>query len=104
MRPRPRVLPIDKVTFNNHYLGGGFGRRLEPDMVESAVRIAKQVSTPIKVVWTREEDMQHDVYRPALSRHDFGFLGERQNRRLEIQGNRLVGARALVAARIPEWH
>ena len=58
-------LPIDKVTVNNHYIGGGFGRRLEPDMVESAVRIAKEVSTPIKVVWTREEDMQHDVYRPA---------------------------------------
>jgi len=58
-------LPVDKVTVNNHYLGGGFGRRLEPDMVESAVRIAKQVSSPIKVVWTREEDMQHDVYRPA---------------------------------------
>jgi isoquinoline 1-oxidoreductase beta subunit len=58
-------VPVDKVTVNNHYLGGGFGRRLEPDMVESAVRIAKQVSTPIKVVWTREEDMQHDVYRPA---------------------------------------
>ena len=57
-------LPIDKVTVNNHYLGGGFGRRLEPDMVESAVRIAKEVSIPIKVVWTREEDMQHDVYRP----------------------------------------
>jgi len=58
-------LPIDKVTVNNHYLGGGFGRRLEPDMVASAVRIAKQVSAPIKVVWTREEDMQHDVYRPV---------------------------------------
>jgi isoquinoline 1-oxidoreductase subunit beta len=57
-------LPIDRVTVNNHYLGGGFGRRLEPDMVESAVRIARQVSSPIKVVWTREEDMQHDVYRP----------------------------------------
>jgi len=58
-------LPIDKVTINNHYLGGGFGRRLEPDMVATSVRIAKEVSTPIKVVWTREEDMQHDVYRPA---------------------------------------
>jgi isoquinoline 1-oxidoreductase beta subunit len=57
-------LPIDKVKVYNHYIGGGFGRRLEPDMVASAVRIAKQVSTPIKVVWTREEDMQHDVYRP----------------------------------------
>ncbi len=58
-------LPIDKVTVYNHYIGGGFGRRLEPDMVESAVRIAKQVAAPIKVVWTREEDMQHDVYRPV---------------------------------------
>ena len=58
-------LPIDKVIVYNHYIGGGFGRRLEPDMVESAVRIAKQVAAPIKVVWTREEDMQHDVYRPA---------------------------------------
>ena len=58
-------LPIEKVTLYNHYLGGGFGRRLEADMVASAVRIAKEVSTPIKVVWTREEDMAHDVYRPA---------------------------------------
>jgi len=58
-------IPVDKVTVNNHYLGGGFGRRLEPDMVESAVRIAKKVSSPIKVMWTREEDMRHDVYRPA---------------------------------------
>src|SRR5262249_60014566 len=44
-------LPVDKVTVNNHYLGGGFGRRLEPDMVASAVRVAKEVSSPIKVVW-----------------------------------------------------
>jgi isoquinoline 1-oxidoreductase beta subunit len=58
-------VPIDKVTVYNHYIGGGFGRRLEADMVGSAVRIAKEVSTPVKVVWTREEDMQHDVYRPA---------------------------------------
>jgi isoquinoline 1-oxidoreductase beta subunit len=58
-------LPLDKVTVHNYYLGGGFGRRLEADMVTSAVRIAKQVDTPIKVVWTREEDVQHDIYRPA---------------------------------------
>ncbi len=58
-------LPLDKVTVHNHYLGGGFGRRLEADMVASAVRIAKEVDAPIKVVWTREEDVQHDVYRPA---------------------------------------
>ena len=58
-------LPVDKVTVHNHLIGGGFGRRLEADMVASAVRIAKQVDGPVKVIWTREEDMQHDVYRPA---------------------------------------
>ena len=58
-------LPIDKVTVNNHLLGGGFGRRLEADMVASAVRVAQHVDGPLKVVWTREEDIQHDVYRPA---------------------------------------
>ncbi|MET3970607.1 xanthine dehydrogenase family protein molybdopterin-binding subunit [Bradyrhizobium sp. S3.9.1] len=58
-------LPVEKVTVNNHLLGGGFGRKLEPDMAVAAVRVAKQVDGPIKVVWTREEDIQHDVYRPV---------------------------------------
>lgn len=58
-------LAVDKVIVNNHLLGGGFGRKLEPDMVVAAVKIAKQVDYPVKVVWTREEDIQHDVYRPV---------------------------------------
>jgi isoquinoline 1-oxidoreductase subunit beta len=58
-------LPLDQVTVHNHLIGGGFGRRLEVDMIDSAVQIAKQVDGPVKVVWTREEDMQHDVYRPV---------------------------------------
>ena len=58
-------VPIEKVMLYNHYLGGGFGRRLEADMVEASVRIAKEIPAPVKVVWTREEDMRHDVYRPA---------------------------------------
>jgi len=58
-------LPLDKVTAHNHLIGGGFGRRLEVDMVDTAVQIAKQVDGPVKVVWTREEDIQHDVYRPV---------------------------------------
>ena len=58
-------LPVHKVIVNNHLLGGGFGRKLEPDMVVAAVRISKHVDGPVKVVWTREEDIQHDVYRPV---------------------------------------
>jgi isoquinoline 1-oxidoreductase subunit beta len=58
-------LPVEKVTVNNHLIGGGFGRRLEPDMVVAAVRVAKQVDGPVKVLWTREEDIQHDIFRPV---------------------------------------
>jgi len=59
-------LPLEKVTVHNHLIGGGFGRRLEPDMALSAVRVAQHLDgEPVKVVWTREEDIQHDVYRPA---------------------------------------
>src|SRR5712675_2808975 len=58
-------LPLDKVVVHNHLIGGGFGRRLEIDGVIRAVEIAKHVDGPVKIVWTREEDIQHDMYRPA---------------------------------------
>jgi isoquinoline 1-oxidoreductase subunit beta len=61
-------LPESKVVVHNHYIGGGFGRRLETDWVEQAVAFAKQVSYPLKVVWTREEDIRHDRMRPMY--HD----------------------------------
>jgi isoquinoline 1-oxidoreductase beta subunit len=57
-------LPLDKVVVHNHLIGGGFGRRLEIDGVIRAVQIAQHVDGPVKVVWTREEDIQHDMYRP----------------------------------------
>ncbi|MFZ1212266.1 MAG: molybdopterin cofactor-binding domain-containing protein, partial [Pseudolabrys sp.] len=57
-------LPLDKVVVHNHLIGGGFGRRLDVDGVIRAVEIARQVDGPVKVVWTREEDIQHDMYRP----------------------------------------
>ena len=62
---RPRACPLDQVVVHNHLIGGGFGRRLETDYVARAVEIAKQVDGPLKVVWTREEDIQHDMYRPC---------------------------------------
>jgi len=57
-------LPPEKVIVHNHLIGGGFGRRLEADGVVRAIEIAKHVDGPVKVVWTREEDIQHDMYRP----------------------------------------
>ena len=57
-------LPLDRVVVHNHLIGGGFGRRLDVDGVTRAVQIAMHVDGPVKVVWTREEDIQHDMYRP----------------------------------------
>jgi isoquinoline 1-oxidoreductase beta subunit len=59
-------LADDKVVVHNHWLGGGFGRRLEVDMAVKAVHVAQQLDgAPVKVVWTREEDIRQDYYRPA---------------------------------------
>jgi len=57
-------LPMDAIKIHNQLLGGGFGRRLEADGNVLAVRIAQQVDGPVKVVWSREEDIRHDMYRP----------------------------------------
>jgi len=57
-------LPVEKVKVHNHYIGGGFGRRLEVDYVIQAVAFAKLAKGPVKFIWTREEDIQHDMYRP----------------------------------------
>ena len=57
-------LKPEQVTVHNQYMGGAFGRRLDIDGIEQAARIAKAVNYPVKVIWTREEDIQHDLYRP----------------------------------------
>ena len=57
-------LPMDKVKIHTTYLGGGFGRRGEADFVTEAVEVSKAVGAPVKVIWSREDDMQHDFYRP----------------------------------------
>ena len=64
MAAKAADLPPEKVIVHNHLIGGGFGRRLEADGAIRAVEIARQVEGPVKVVWTREEDIQHDMYRP----------------------------------------
>src|SRR5689334_11940764 len=58
-------LPKAQVLVHTTFLGGGFGRRLESDFVSEAVRVSKAVGTPVKVIWSREDDVQHGFYRPA---------------------------------------
>jgi isoquinoline 1-oxidoreductase subunit beta len=64
MAAKAAGLSPEKVIVHNHLLGGGFGRRLEADGAVRAVQIAQHVDGPVKIVWTREEDIQHDMYRP----------------------------------------
>ena len=67
----------EKIKINTTLLGGGFGRRGETDFVTQAVTISKSLSKPVKVTWMREEDMQHDFYRPAcISRFQIGLSKE----------------------------
>jgi isoquinoline 1-oxidoreductase beta subunit len=58
-------VPVERVEVVTTLLGGGFGRRGEPDFVTDAVETSKAVNGPVKVIWTREDDIQHGFYRPA---------------------------------------
>jgi isoquinoline 1-oxidoreductase subunit beta len=80
-------LPLEKIVVHNQLLGGGFGRRLEVDYVEKAARIAQKVDGPVKVVWTREEDIRHDIYRPVY----------RDRLAATLSGGKIVGWRHRVA-------
>lgn len=57
-------LPRAAVQIHTTLMGGGFGRRGEIDFVEEAVLLSKAIGAPVKVIWSREDDMQHDFYRP----------------------------------------
>jgi isoquinoline 1-oxidoreductase beta subunit len=58
-------LAPDKIQIHTMFLGGGFGRRGGDDFVGEAVEISKAIGQPVKLTWSREDDMQHDLYRPA---------------------------------------
>jgi isoquinoline 1-oxidoreductase beta subunit len=91
-------LPLDKVVLHNHLIGGGFGRRLEADGVARAVEIGKQVDGPVKVVWTREEDIQHDMYRPYwLDRLSAGL----NERGMPIAWNNRFAGSSVIARWLP---
>jgi len=83
------------VIINTTFLGGGFGRRLTQDYIEEAAAVAYRVKTPVKLIWSREEDTQHDLYRPAmLHRMQAGF-----------EGNKLTGwHHQIVGPQLLDWY
>jgi isoquinoline 1-oxidoreductase subunit beta len=72
-------LPPEKCIIHTTMLGGGFGRRLQSDYVEEAVVVSKTIKAPVKVVWSREDDIQHDWYRPMSVNAVRGVLDRRGN-------------------------
>ena len=82
-------LPLEKVIVHNHLIGGGFGRRLEVDYVAKAVRIAQKVDGPVKVIWTREEDIQQALYRPFYFDR---FAASLSNGRITAWSHRITGS------------
>ena len=68
-------IDYEKVTVNNYFMGGGFGRRATPDTAIQAARLARETGTPIKLIWSREEDIRHDHYRPAVASNFRATLG-----------------------------
>lgn len=69
-------LPESSVTVHTTFMGGGFGRRYQYDFQTEAAQISRQVSAPVQLVWTREDDMTHDFYRPTGMRRMRGAVDE----------------------------
>ena len=70
-------LKPDQVNVHTTLLGGGFGRRLEVDFVPAAVEASKAVGAPVKLIWTREDDMTHDLFRPPAREEVIAGLDEK---------------------------
>jgi isoquinoline 1-oxidoreductase beta subunit len=89
-------LPVEKCDVYKQLLGGGFGRRFATDFVRQAVVIAKQIpGTPVKLIWTREEDMTHDFYHPVTQCKLTGGLdaeGKLVGLRMRISGQSILAA------------
>jgi isoquinoline 1-oxidoreductase subunit beta len=85
-------LPPEKIRIHNHLIGGGFGRRLEADYVEQSVTLAREVRGPVQFIWSREEDIQHDILRPAYA--------DRMSAALDAQGRPLAITHRVVGSSI----
>jgi isoquinoline 1-oxidoreductase beta subunit len=93
-------LPPERVFIHNHHIGGGFGRRLDVDFINQAVAIAKHVDYPVKTIWTREEDMQHGIYRPYY--YDKLAAGMDKDGKLTAWRHRVTGS-SIMSRWLPQF-
>ncbi len=85
----------DDVTIHTTFLGGGFGRRLTQDYIEEVAAVAYRMDRPVKLIWSREEDTRHDVYRPAML----------HRLKASLSGNELTGwHHQIVGPQILDWY
>lgn len=104
---RALEIPREQIVVHNAMLGGGFGRRIMPDAAVEAVLISRQIQRPVQLIWSREDDTQHDFYRPAAlskfrARLDQGRVLSWQNRIVSpsLAGNLMP---VFMRAAMPEW-
>jgi isoquinoline 1-oxidoreductase subunit beta len=95
-------LPLDKIVVHNYLIGGGFGRPAGDDGAVRAVQIAQQVDGPVKLVWTLEEDIQHDMYWPYwFDRMSAGLDEKGKPVSTESNSNAANGAPATTPETVP---
>jgi isoquinoline 1-oxidoreductase beta subunit len=92
-------VPQERVRVHTQFLGCGFGRRLEVDFVAQAVEIARRTGKPVKLVWSREDDLRHDAYRPG-SFHK--LIAATDGRELTAWSHKLVSP-SIYARKAPHW-
>lgn len=89
-----------KVTVHNHLVGGGFGRKLDVDYIVLIAKLARQVTYPLKVVFSREEDIRNDAFRPYF-RHEMAAALDARGRLVGFE-HRLAGS-AVITRYAPVW-
>jgi isoquinoline 1-oxidoreductase beta subunit len=90
----------DDTEVHTTFLGGGFGRRAERDYVREAAELAGKVDGPVKVIWSREDDMQHDFYRPA-SYHELAAVLDAKGMPDAWQHD--VATQSIMEHLVPSW-
>ncbi|HET9274775.1 MAG TPA: xanthine dehydrogenase family protein molybdopterin-binding subunit, partial [Gemmatimonadales bacterium] len=93
-------LPGGRVTLHTTHLGGGFGRRFELDVIVEAAQIARAVGAPVRLIWSREDDVRHDHYRPVGLHRMRAALGADG---LPVAWSHRVVCPSIVAKFLPEW-